>query len=539
MGYVNTANKWRPQDFDRLIGQDFVKDTLTNSIENGRIANAYLFSGPRGVGKTSVARILAKALNCENGPTATPCNQCRNCREITKGNAIDVMEIDGASNTSVENVRQIRDEILFAPGNSRYKIYIIDEVHMLSNSAFNALLKTIEEPPPYIVFMFATTEVHKVIPTIRSRCQQFNFVLINPVTIMQNLARVLTDLKIAYDKDALLWISKEGKGSLRDAYTLLDQIISFSGDRISMDLINEKLGLVKNEQIELLIQSIIDKKTGRVLEIISEILDSGVSLERFNIDLIEFFRNLLLLKSGIDKEYILGISRDNFPGQFIEFFEIKQLVQILDILFEYSRRIKFSLNPHYEMEMILLKLINYTNFITPHDVIERMETLQDQIKSVQGLELKEQNINSSSVQKENTNIDADSVNDNVSSEESGNLKKDNIEFESIADFKNNHVYKNILAELRKNKIFLANAFESISAMQMNYEKIRFYFSDNDRHNYESVQRESGLISSIIEKVCSKKYIITCLIKESEKKNLSEFEMKKQLIKDIFKGDVIK
>jgi len=256
MAYEVTATRKRPQTFDELVGQDFIVSTLKNSIAQARVAHAYLFSGPRGVGKTSAARILAKALNCEQGPTEQPCGRCTSCLEIAQGNSLDVIEIDGASNTSVNDVREIKDEVLFAPNSSRYKVYIIDEVHMLSNSAFNALLKTIEEPPAYVVFIFATTEVHKVPATIRSRCQQFNFRLIAPSQIKEMLQQVVDELSLEAEESALFWIAKEATGSLRDAYTLLDQVISFSRDGITLERIRAKLGLVGLDQIRSLIEII-------------------------------------------------------------------------------------------------------------------------------------------------------------------------------------------------------------------------------------------------------------------------------------------
>ena len=240
MEYEVTANRKRPRSLDGLVGQEFVVASLRNSLKSGRIAHAYLFSGPRGVGKTSAARILARALNCPSGPTADPCDDYEGSEEIARGAAIDVIEIDGASNTSVNDVRQIKDEVLFAPTTSRYKIYIIDEVHMLSNSAFNALLKTIEEPPPYIVFVFATTELHKVPATIRSRCQQFNFRLIPTEHIVAKLHEAASDLEITIDDDAAFWLAKEATGSLRDAYTLFDQVASFSEGHIGLEKIRDK-----------------------------------------------------------------------------------------------------------------------------------------------------------------------------------------------------------------------------------------------------------------------------------------------------------
>ena len=247
--YEVTATRKRPQTFAELVGQEFVTATLTSAISQGRIAHAYLFAGPRGVGKTSVARILARSLNCEKGPTDTPCGTCSSCHEIARGASLDVIEIDGASNTSVNDVREIRDEVLFAPNAARYKVYIIDEVHMLSNSAFNALLKTIEEPPPYIVFIFATTEVHKVPATIRSRCQQYNFRMISTGEIKEKLREAAAELGVKAEDRALIWIAKEATGSLRDAYTLLDQVVSFAEGALTLDLIREKLGVLGIDEL--------------------------------------------------------------------------------------------------------------------------------------------------------------------------------------------------------------------------------------------------------------------------------------------------
>ena len=266
MAYEVTATRRRPQDFDSLAGQEFVASTLKNAIQSGKIAHAYLFSGPRGCGKTSSARILAKALNCQQGPVAHPCGQCSACQEITRGASLDVIEIDGASNTSVNDIRQIKDEVLFPPNSCRYKIYIIDEVHMLSTSAFNALLKTIEEPPPYVIFIFATTELHKVPATIKSRCQQFHFRLVAVEQLKDLLAQAAAEIGLQAEEEALYWIAREATGSVRDAYTLFDQVASFSAGYITFEKIRETLGLVGLDTMNQLFETCVVANTASALE---------------------------------------------------------------------------------------------------------------------------------------------------------------------------------------------------------------------------------------------------------------------------------
>ena len=308
MAYEVTATRKRPQDFEKLVGQEFVVSTLENAIQEGRIAHAYLFSGPRGVGKTSSARLLAKALNCERGMSAHPCGECSSCREITSGTSVDVIEIDGASNTSVNDIRAIKEEVLFPPQSSRYKIYIIDEVHMLSTSAFNALLKTIEEPPEYIIFIFATTELQKVPATIRSRCQQFRFQLIPQELIQSCLKSAAEDLSIEADEDALFWIAKEATGSMRDAYTLFDQVAAFSGKHITLQKIRERLNLAGFSKISEIVSLSVFSSTVKAIEVLSSLFEAGVSPEQIVKDSADFFRTILLYKTGIRRPSLLGVA---------------------------------------------------------------------------------------------------------------------------------------------------------------------------------------------------------------------------------------
>lgn len=381
MAFEVTATRRRPQHFDSLAGQEFVVSTLKNAISQGRIAHAYLFSGPRGVGKTTSARLLAKALNCVNGPTADPCGECENCQGIAKGNSIDVIEIDGASNTSVNDVRVIKEEVMFPPTSGRYKIYIIDEVHMLSQSAFNALLKTIEEPPEYVVFIFATTEPQKVPATIRSRCQQFNFQLLGIDIIKRLLREAVNEMGIEAEEEALFWIAKEATGSMRDAYTLFDQVVSFSNGKITLARIKEKLGLVGLDSINAIMTDIIESKNEDAIAKVQELLFRGVSVDQIVKDFTDYFRSLLLIRQGVKDEGVLGQIVSSFPEKIVSAFNAEQLEAALEMFLKLYRDIRYSLNPRFELELAVSKLSKLKYVASNSTVMEQLEKLKNELFS--------------------------------------------------------------------------------------------------------------------------------------------------------------
>ncbi|HEY9053496.1 MAG TPA: DNA polymerase III subunit gamma/tau, partial [Rectinemataceae bacterium] len=320
--------------------------------------------------------ILAKALNCEKGPTSQPCGICDSCTSIASGSSLDVIEIDGASNTSVDNVRQIKDEVLFPPNSGRYKIYIIDEVHMLSTSAFNALLKTIEEPPPYIVFMFATTEAHKVPATIKSRCQQFSFRLVSADILVELLAEAASELGVEAEREALLWIARESGGSVRDAYTLLDQVISFSEGKLSATLIREKLGLVGQDRMNALFGSFVAGDTAKALESLDSILSGGVSAEQFISDAVEYCRALLLIGNGISKEHLLGAPLSSFDLSVPESLGEERIERLLSIFLTSYRALKDSIDPRYELDLAVAKASHIGSYISPGDMAKAVSVLR-------------------------------------------------------------------------------------------------------------------------------------------------------------------
>ncbi len=381
MSYEVTATRRRPQQFEDLVGQEFVAETLKNSIKTGRIAHAYLFSGPRGCGKTSTARILAKALNCQNGPTDKPCGTCSNCQEITKGSSLDVIEIDGASNTSVENIRQIKDEVMFPPANCRYKIYIIDEVHMLSNSAFNALLKTIEEPPEYVIFIFATTELQKVPATIKSRCQQYNFRLVSIDKVKACLADAAAELGIQADDEALFWIARESTGSMRDAYTLFDQVAAFSEGHITYEKIRDKLGIVGVERLNTIFEACADGQNDAVINLLDEMLQSGVSVDQIVSNSADYLRSILFIKNGVTKEALLGNSAERYSKKVLDAWNVIQIERALSIFLQLFRDIRYSLSPVYELELAFSRMCWLNQFVSNAEVKKAIDAAQNLLMS--------------------------------------------------------------------------------------------------------------------------------------------------------------
>jgi DNA polymerase-3 subunit gamma/tau len=359
MSYLVFARKYRPRNFDEIIGQEHVSKSLKNAILSNKIAHAYIFSGPRGVGKTSCARILAKSLNCKDAPTIKPCGECPACREISEGRSMDVIEIDGASNRGIDDIRNLRENVKFAPTLGKYKIYIIDEVHQITPDGFNALLKTLEEPPPYVKFIFATTSLHKVIPTIRSRCQRFEFRPIPASSILLKLEEIVKKEGIKIEKNALFAIAKASEGSLRDAESILDQLNSYARGKINLDDVTSVLGLIEEDLLYLLVDKIIKKDTTGALEIIDRFMSEGKEATVLVSSLIEYFRNLMVIRTTQGRlTKLLDVSQDTYRKIFEQAGKIKlsEVLDILDILIDSQEIFKKIDSRRIPLEITVIKL---------------------------------------------------------------------------------------------------------------------------------------------------------------------------------------
>lgn len=378
MSYLVIARKYRPMLFDDVIGQEHITTTLKNAIESNRIAHAYIFSGPRGVGKTTTARIFAKAINCEKGgPTVTPCNECLSCTEITGGRSLDVLEIDGASNRGIDEIRSLRDNVRYMPVRGGYKIYIIDEFHMITKDAFNALLKTLEEPPPQVIFIFATTEPNKILPTILSRCQRFDFKRVPIDKIVGRLRYICKEEKITIDEESLFAMAQMSDGGMRDSLTLLDQVISFCGMDIKIDQLRDALGIINVDVYFELTNIIHEKQTAEGFKFAAKILDAGWDITEFLHGFLEHIRNMLMTRAcgaqaltevfeGYRKQYAHSVS----------YFSEQDLLRMMNLVSETVQRVKWSIKQKFIFELMLMKLIQMENTVQLSDLIRKIESME-------------------------------------------------------------------------------------------------------------------------------------------------------------------
>lgn len=384
MAYTALYRKFRPQSFDEVKGQDHIVQTLQNQISANRVGHAYLFCGTRGTGKTSIAKIFARAVNCENPVNGSPCNQCSTCKAILEGSSMNVVEIDAASNNGVDNIRQIREEVQYSPTEGKYKVYIIDEVHMLSTGAFNALLKTLEEPPSYVMFILATTESHKIPITILSRCQRYDFKRITIDTIADRLKDLMDQEQLVVEDKAIRYVAKAADGSMRDALSLLDQCIAFYlGQELTYENVLEVLGAVDTEVFSRLMRSIIDSNVSEGLAIIDEMVMQGRELDQFVIDFIWYMRNLLLVKTSDNIEDVIDASSERIAAYKEEAasLDTEVIMRYIRVFSELSNQIKYSAQKRVLIEIALIKINKPMMENDVSALINRISVLEHQIES--------------------------------------------------------------------------------------------------------------------------------------------------------------
>ena len=378
MSYLVLSRKWRPQTFADVVGQEHVTRTLCNAIRSGRVAHAFLFTGPRGVGKTTMARLLAKALNCEQGPTPDPCNTCSNCLEITAGNALDVLEIDGASHTGVDNIRDLTEGVQYRPVKSRFRVVIIDEVHMLSNAAFNALLKTLEEPPPHVKFIFATTEAHKVLQTILSRCQRYDFQRIALRELIQRLQVVAEGEGLSADEVGLALLAREADGSLRDAESLLDQVVAWSGGSVNEQAVKEALGVADRQALFRVVEAVLARDPAQALRLAGDLYQYGYDPRRLCRDLLEHFRHLVIAKISPDPvllaelpDHEVATVRQQAGARALE-----DLQRLFALMLRAEEEVSRTAYTQLVIEMTLVKLASQPPVMPIDEALAQLEALR-------------------------------------------------------------------------------------------------------------------------------------------------------------------
>lgn len=512
MSYLVIARKYRPMHFDDVIGQEHITTTIKNAIESKRIAHAYIFSGPRGVGKTTTARIFAKAINCEKGgPTVTPCNECLSCTEITGGRSLDVLEIDGASNRGIDEIRSLRDNVRYMPVRGGYKIYIIDEFHMITKDAFNALLKTLEEPPPQVIFIFATTEPNKILPTILSRCQRFDFKRVPMEKIVGRLKYICDEEKITIDDESLYAMAHMSDGGMRDSLTLLDQVISFCGMDVKIDQLRSALGII-NVEVYFELTEIIQKKSiADGFKFASKILDAGWDITEFLHGFLEHIRNLLMAKAcgaqslteifeGYQKRYAASVG----------YFSEADLLRMMNLVSETVQRVKWSLKQKFIFELMVMKLIHMESTVQISDLIHKIEEIENKTGGADSIAVKKKADSVAPFEEPPIVLSAAAKNTSnpvpPAVRPATNSQLPTVDLKQIEN-----QWSAILAKVKLEKIRVGAILESAYPIDLNQDLLRVGFTHTDFTNFhiEIIGKEKEYLAGIFKEFVGQRLRLQC------------------------------
>jgi len=548
MNYKVISRKYRPQNFNEIIGQDHICTTLQNALKSGRIAHAYLFTGSRGIGKTSTARILAKALNCLNPQDYNPCNVCQNCVEITNSRSLDVIEIDGASNRGIDQVRELRENVKYPPSNSKYRIFIIDEVHMLTREAFNALLKTLEEPPPHVVFIFATTEPLKVPPTIISRCQRYDFHRIPVREIVGQLKKIAESENLTVSDDILTLLAKKSEGAMRDAESLLEQVVSFSSDNVNLNSVQKLLGLTDYEYYFTISNQVFEHDLNALIKSAEEVFNNGVNISEFLIGLSEHFRNLLItaiVKSAADLD--LPDSLKNHYQEEAQRWSVNDLMRLLKLVGEAQAGLKAAMNQRTHLEFALLRMGAMEKTVTIQSILQNIDARQSggigQIKPVaQTMDFfSTKPVVPKAVPHPDSNVIKEKVSDiYIPEKKSEPISKS---FDGLVTFEAiQSQWSSIILKLEESNLSLAEFLKVSKPMQLNGNVLDLGFTSEQDFARKNVAKRAPTIEQILIGFFHKPIKINCIQIESAaesadtvKKPIDEMTEK---VVDMFDGEII-
>jgi len=527
MSYLVLARKWRPFVWEDMLGQEHVTSTLKNAIRNERLAHAYLFTGPRGVGKTTAARILAKSLNCEKGISVVPCNKCSNCKEISDGINTDVYEIDGASNRGINEIRSLREKIKYMPSGARYKIYIIDEVHMLTKEAFNALLKTLEEPPEHVIFIFATTEPHKVPTTIISRCQRFDFRRISTKEIMKSLRTICKAENIKIDDEAIQLISMKADGSLRDSQSILDQMISYTEGTITGEDVIKALGLIEQEVFFQLTDIVHNKDLKKGIQLVEDIVSKGYDVEEFLSGLEDHLRNLLFVVSTKNTELLQ--TSETYKKRYLtqtEKFEEGDVLRLIKIISDARIKLKRGVQPRFQLELTVIKMIKMDKTVTVEDLIAQVKEMavnmpldQENIATENpSYDKKEQQIqdrrpekNNKEKKKPEKNTSEKKKTENISNPEGQQEKKKLLTFDQLSS-----KWPEFIKQIKHKKITLGSFLAEGVLYNLKNKNIEVVFGLDNNFHIDAINRSRDIVAEVLKEVYNQELYIKCIKKDLPK-----------------------